>query len=202
MRAISSAASLTVHIALGAAVVLGSTKARQSTPAQAREVTIIIAPTTGPARQAGEWIAMPRVSGALNVPVIALPSTLLPSSVLHPTFSDQPGNAPARRGGSAAPVLWTGWWSEERPEVLTGPVPRYPEWLRQAGVQGSVLLEAEVDTTGRIQPGSVLVISTTHPDFVAPARQALLGTLFRPARVGGRAVRMRVRIPFEFTIRD
>jgi protein TonB len=85
--------------------------------------------------------------------------------------------------------------------VLTGPVPAYPDLLRQAGIQGHVVLEAIVDSSGRVLSESILVISATNQGFVAPARQALLATLFRPARIGGRAVRMRVRLPFEFTLR-
>jgi len=80
-------------------------------------------------------------------------------------------------------------------------MPAYPELLRQARVQGHVVLEATVDSTGRVLAESILVISASSPGFVAPARQALLSTVFRPARIGGRAVRMRVRLPFEFTLR-
>jgi len=64
-----------------------------------------------------------------------------------------------------------------------------------------VVLEARVDSTGRVQKGSVSVVFATHPGFVEPARAALLATLFRPARVNGRAVAMLVRLPFAFSIR-
>jgi protein TonB len=90
---------------------------------------------------------------------------------------------------------------EGGPEVLTGPLPVYPELLRQAGIQGRVVLEAIVDSGGRVVPGSIAVVSATNPAFVAPARQALLATLFRPALVGGRMVAVHVRIPYDFTIR-
>ncbi|OLC85930.1 MAG: hypothetical protein AUG85_00825 [Gemmatimonadetes bacterium 13_1_20CM_4_66_11] len=92
--------------------------------------------------------------------------------------------------------------SQDGPQVLTGPLPRYPELLRQAGIQGRVLLEAIVDTTGQVLRDSILVVSATQSEFVAAARQALLTTLFRPAFVAGRAVRTRVRIPYEFAIRS
>ena len=59
-----------------------------------------------------------------------------------------------------------------------------------------------IDTTGRILATSIQVVMATNPGFVAPARQALLATLFRPAMVGGRPVRILVRIPYEFTIRN
>ena len=38
---------------------------------------------------------------------------------------------------------------EERPEVLSGPQLQYPDLLRQAGVQGRVLVQAIIDTSGR-----------------------------------------------------
>jgi protein TonB len=91
---------------------------------------------------------------------------------------------------------------EQPAEILTSPLPLYPELLRQAGVQGKVVLEAVVDTTGRVLPLSISVVSATNTSFVAPARQALLTTLFRPAMAGGKPIRMRVRIPYDFTIRD
>ncbi|HEV8381826.1 MAG TPA: energy transducer TonB [Gemmatimonadales bacterium] len=104
--------------------------------------------------------------------------------------------------GNGQPDGWSAVLTEEHAEVLTGPLPVYPELLRQAGVQGKVILEAVVDTTGRVLAPSILVVAATHPGFVAPARQALGATLFRPASVGGRPVRIRVRIPYEFAIRN
>jgi protein TonB len=90
---------------------------------------------------------------------------------------------------------------DERPEILAGPLPVYPDLLRQAGIQGQVLLEALIDSTGRVLVASISVVSATNPGFVDPARQALIATLFRPARVNGRAVSMLVRVPFAFSIR-
>jgi len=130
-----------------------------------------------------------------------------------PNFTLQTGaRAPAPFPAGPAPFStatvsgsgpgWLAVGSENGPEVLTGPLPHYPEMLRQAGVQGRVILEAMVDTTGRVNRDSIDVVSATHPEFVAAARQALLATLFRPAVVSGRLVRVRVRIPYEFTIRN
>src|SRR5207249_4440573 len=81
---------------------------------------------------------------------------------------------------------------DEQPVLLAGPVPTYPDLLRQAGIQGRVVLAAVVDTLGRIEPRSFTVVSATHPGFVAPAQQALAASVFRPARMRGRAVRVRV----------
>jgi len=118
-----------------------------------------------------------------------------------------PSFSPAYSGavsspGTGQPGGSSGLLTEEHAEVLTGPLPVYPELLRQAGVQGRVVLEAVVDTTGRVLSPSISVVSATDPGFVAPARRALLATLFRPARIGARAVGMLVRIPYEFAIRN
>src|SRR5437016_602975 len=93
-------------------------------------------------------------------------------------------------------------WATLRPQVATGtePAPRYPEGLRRAGIKGRVVVEAVVDTLGRAEPSSVVIVATLHPGFVAPARDYVMRALFRPARVHGRAVRVLVRVPIDFAI--
>lgn len=89
---------------------------------------------------------------------------------------------------------------EERPERIGGPAPRYPEILRQAGIQGQVTVECVVDTTGRAEPASVRLVSTTNALFDARALEAVAASLFRPGRLGGRAVRVRVLVPLSFVL--
>lgn len=79
--------------------------------------------------------------------------------------------------------------------------PRYPDLLRQAGIDGRVLLRFTVDTTGRVDPSSVTIVSSTHDLFAGAARTALLAFRFRPAEVGGRHVRALAEMPFEFAIK-
>lgn len=203
MRPMSSIVSVTIHVALGAAVLLGTAQPGRSTPTPTRPVPIVF-PEPVPASQ--EWregLTLPRVPSDPDVPVIPLPTTLRQSGAPRapsPPFSSTsaPSSATATSGREA--TVW-GAPEEAGPEVLTGPQPVYPELLRQAGVQGQVVLQALVDTTGRVLAASISVISATRVGFVAPARQALLATLFRPARVAGRAVPVLVRVPFDFTIR-
>jgi protein TonB len=89
---------------------------------------------------------------------------------------------------------------EERPEVLSGPPPQYPDLLRQAGIQGRVIVQAIIDTTGRAEPPSVKVIQSPNPGFDQNAKTYVLKALFRPARVHGRAVRVLVNLPIDFKI--
>jgi protein TonB len=90
---------------------------------------------------------------------------------------------------------------EERPEVLSGPQPQYPDLLRQAGIQGRVIVQAIIDTSGRAEPPSVKVIQSPNPGFDQPAKNYVLRALFRPARVHGRAVRVLVNLPIDFRIK-
>jgi len=89
----------------------------------------------------------------------------------------------------------------ELPEILAAGTPRYPELLRLAGVAGRVLVEATIDTTGKSDPASLVVVASAHPAFNAPALAYVRGALFRPGRVDGRAIRVRVRVPVDFVLR-
>ncbi len=201
MRAFSSAASITVHVGLGAAVLFGTAKGGRSDPPRPIEHTIVFQPSRS--GDDGGGVSLP---GPITV---ALPDfgTISVSMRLPKTGATMPTFSPIYSGGATAPG--TGQpgslgdlLAEENAEILTGPLPVYPDLLRQAGIQGKVVLEAVVDTTGRVLAQSIAVVMVTNPGFVVPARQALLATLFRPAMVGGKPVGMRVRIPYEFAIRN
>jgi protein TonB len=204
MRDFSSVVSITGHVALGAAVLFGTAKTGRSDPARPHEVPIIFQPIEHQHQQ-GEGLVVvdPQPIVPPDFRSIPIPMTLPKTGALIPTFwpvysggvsSTNTGRPPSGGLGSLL--------AEEHAEVLTGPLPVYPDLLRQAGVQGRVVLEAVVDTTGRVLSQSIAVVSATNPGFVVPARRALLATLFRPAMVGAKAVPMLVRIPYEFAIRN
>ncbi len=87
---------------------------------------------------------------------------------------------------------------EEKPAVLSGPTLQFPELLRQAGIEGRVLVQAIVDTLGRVEPNSIKVLQSPNPGFDQSATNYVLKALFRPARVHGRAVRVLIQIPVAF----
>lgn len=202
MRAVSSVTSVTIHVAVGAVLLLGTTRAGKSNQPVSREVPIVLpeAPRNHAGHEPGLGILTPDIP-APPLPAIPLPSIMLqtgaPNRPAAPAFVSWSGNPESGQADAWRAVL-----GEAGPEVLSGPLPTYPELLRRAGVEGLVVLEAVVDSTGRVQPGSIAVVSATNPGFVEPARRALRATLFRPARVAGRAVAMLVRVPFAFAIRD
>jgi protein TonB len=78
--------------------------------------------------------------------------------------------------------------------------PRYPASLREAGVQGRVVVQFVVDTLGRAELGELQVVESSQTLFVDAVRAALARYRFSPGEVAGRAVRTRVQIPFDFTL--
>jgi len=199
-RTFSSAVSITGHVALGAAVLLGTARAGRSDPARPIASPIFFQPAAPVRGDGGLSVPGPVIIPPQDFRFLPSPATLPVTGITTPTFSPL-FSSPYSGSGSDPSTGWSAVVSEAQPEVLSGPLPVYPELLRQVGVQGEVLLEAVVDTTGRVLALSIVIIAATHPGFVAAARQALLATLFRPAMIGGRAVPTRVRIPYAFAIR-
>jgi protein TonB len=79
-------------------------------------------------------------------------------------------------------------------------VPRYPEALRSTGVEGNVVVQFVVDTTGRIDMASIKVLSSTHELFTNAVRDALGRFRFKAAESDGYHVRALAQMPFEFRI--
>jgi protein TonB len=91
----------------------------------------------------------------------------------------------------------------ERPAVMrVAPRPRYPEQLRAAGVTGRVVVRLVVDTSGRVEPASVVIRESSHDLFTHAVRAVIPSLRFTPAEAGGRRVRMLVELPFEFRLTD
>ena len=78
--------------------------------------------------------------------------------------------------------------------------PRYPAALRNAGVQGRIVVQFIVDTLGRAELGTLQVLDGGHPLFVESIRAALASYHFSAGEAGGHAVRTRVQITFDFTL--
>lgn len=89
---------------------------------------------------------------------------------------------------------------EQSPELLASPPPRYPEMLRMAHVEGIVIVQGVVDTLGHLERGTLKVISSPHPALSTSAVEGLANAVFRPGRVEGRAVRVLVQMPVQFSI--
>ncbi len=78
--------------------------------------------------------------------------------------------------------------------------PRYPDMLRSANVEGEVLAQFVVDTTGRAEMNTYKVLKSSHDLFTNSVKQALANMHFYPAEVGGRKVKQLVQMPFVFSL--
>ncbi|SRR5712691_554473 len=68
-------------------------------------------------------------------------------------------------------------------------------------VAGCVVLEGAVGPLGLVDPRSIVVVSATHRRLVPAARQTILAHL-RIIAVGWRPMPARVRVPFEFSVKE
>ena len=133
----------------------------------------------------------------------ALATALSALGVAAACVTPHPAAVPAE-SVSPARLLPPGVYREEdvteRPQRIGGPAPHYPDLLRQAGVEGRVLVEFVVDTAGHVEPGSIRIVSSTNQLFEQPTRDAILASTFQPGLVRGRAVRALLTQPVNFQV--
>ncbi len=84
------------------------------------------------------------------------------------------------------------------PNVKVQIPPDYPLTMKQSGAGGSVLVEFDVDTAGRVVRAEA--IRYTAREFVEPAVRAVRKWRFEPGRRNGQAVPFRMAVPIEFGI--
>jgi protein TonB len=115
------------------------------------------------------------------------------------------GTAKGVVGGVAPPIqsdqpYWD--FQVEKPaQWLSGTgEPSYPEMLKSAGIEGSVLATFVIDTMGRAEMNTFKVLRSPQELFTRAVRTALPRMRFLPAEVGNRKVKQVVQQEFTFTI--
>jgi TonB family protein len=89
----------------------------------------------------------------------------------------------------------------QKPAAMQGVADmNYPEMLRSAQVEGTVLASFVVDTTGRADMSTFKVLRSDHELFTNSVRNALPRVRYLPAEVGGRKVKQLVQQPFVFNL--
>ena len=78
--------------------------------------------------------------------------------------------------------------------------PAYPEVLRANNIEGHVVAQYVIDTTGYADVTSFRVMDASHPLFTSAVREALPGMHFRAAELSGKRVRQIVQQEFKFVI--
>jgi len=210
----SRVASLAVHAALiGAALHLTDGQAQPPTAHVYNDTTIFIpqdetrrpaAPPPGGDPVVSPGPPRPQLPVFVDVPAILppvgdpMPSFAWTGADTGSVFTrDTTAGAP---GGLGLMTPLDARLADEAPRLLDHPPLRYPEVMRQAGVEGRVVIEAVLDTTGRVERGSLRTIIGVHDLFDDAARDVVAASRYQPARHGGRAVRVRIQVPVAFTL--
>ena len=90
---------------------------------------------------------------------------------------------------------------EKQAQPMPGNIaPRYPDVLRQANVEGSVLAQFILNADGTPDMDSFKVVKSDDELFTDAVRGALPNMKFYPASVGGKAVRQLIQMPFQFNL--
>ncbi|MBX3173949.1 MAG: TonB family protein [Gemmatimonadaceae bacterium] len=215
--------SLSLHAALIATAVVATTvREAPRAPAIVRDPIVFIAnpqPATTP-RVAAPAAATPvetsPVDATPQLPDVNLPSVPAPSAV--PIGLPKPGpalttpgtliGAAQQPGGAVTGVPGSGTAAPYSADVVEvparlrpdHPLPRYPDMLRAARVEGFVRVRFVVGTNGRVEPESIEILESSHEAFVASVRRVLPQLRFTPGRVGGAAIRQLVELPFGFAL--
>ena len=89
---------------------------------------------------------------------------------------------------------------DEPPIRLSCPPLQYPPLLRDAGIEGSVTYEVVVGVDGHPEQDQLRLIESSNKAFERPARDVILGCVYRPGRMRGQPVRVLIRQPISFSI--
>jgi len=80
--------------------------------------------------------------------------------------------------------------------------PKYPDILKQAGVEGTVVVGFVVDTTGLADVNTIKIFKSSHALFTKSVIAAVPDMRFTPALVDGHKVRQLLMEPFVFAMAD
>jgi TonB family protein len=198
-------ASLAVHTVLILGSVYAVRSAVRSTAVVHADTTLVFLESPQlPPQQHPAQLDVPLKGFQVIVAPPLSPTAILPVD-LQQHFDPKDYSGTGLEGGAgngATPTdnqVYSAAGVEEVPALLSPP-PAYPELSRRAGIQGRVLLQAIVDTTGRLEPGSVKILKSPSAGFEVATRRWALAARFRPARLQGRAVRVLVNLPFDFSM--
>jgi protein TonB len=80
------------------------------------------------------------------------------------------------------------------------PNPRYPSMLESSRVEGSVLAQFVVDTSGRADMSTFKILQASNELFGSSLKSVLPSWRFYPAEAGGHKVKQIVQLPIKFAV--
>ncbi|MEM9158180.1 MAG: TonB family protein [Verrucomicrobiota bacterium] len=91
--------------------------------------------------------------------------------------------------------VYTKW--DAMPVIKSTVMPQLPEQFHDSAFKGMVSVDLVLDQRGRVVHASIK--KSTHVELERPSLEAAKTWLFEPAKVGGKAVKSKLRVPFKFT---
>ena len=137
---------------------------------------------------------------------LTLPSIDIPLPTAGGDFRRDPvgGSTSSETGSTASEGSYATFRAdqvEKQVSLISGSAsPRYPEMLRVAGVEGSVVVRFVVDDEGRVEERTVKFVRSDNSLFDEAVRAALGRMRFTPAEIAGKKVRQLVEMPFVFAL--
>ena len=89
---------------------------------------------------------------------------------------------------------------DETPQTAGACSPEFPPVMKSAGIPGRVVMQFVVNTDGKVDPGSLKIMNSTHKAFEDPAKEAILKCPFKPGRSRGQPVRVLVQQAISFKL--
>jgi len=117
----------------------------------------------------------------------------LADSIRFSRRSATPAGTPSPFGNPAAVGV-----VDEQPVLISHPPIRYAPEMQALRVGGTAIVEATLDTTGHAVPATVRVVQSPNPLFDAETKRVVLASVYRPARIHGRATSVTIRQPITF----
>jgi len=160
-----------------------------------------------PPEMPGSWITQPKrgiymPTRKVDAPDIVLPKIDVPTGI--PRSGEPQGSGPSTGNDGpehAAAMIDTDPREDafiafdKPPEAIAKPDPVYPEWARENGIEGRVVLHALVGTDGRVRR---VTVRRGIPGLSESAEEALYRWTFRPAMAGRQPVAVWIEVPFRF----
>ncbi|NOZ75077.1 MAG: energy transducer TonB [FCB group bacterium] len=88
---------------------------------------------------------------------------------------------------------------DDPPVALSKISPKYPEIAQEAGIEGTVIVQAFIDEKGRVKE-TIVLKGIPNTGLNEAAVEAVRATRFRPAKQRERPVGVWISIPIHFTI--
>lgn len=197
-----SAASLLLHVGMIVGTLLysahlDSLPPEDQGPVSAQFLYPLLRPMPRPVREVISFVGLGE-SQPVAAPVQQAPSAPLPPTEIPPpprqvavaeVHAPDPPKAFSELEVDSAAV---------RDPDSDGPV--YPVKLLALKLEGATVAQFVVDSTGKVDVTSLVILESTHPEFTQAVRDVLPRMKYQPAHLGKRAVAQLVEQRFGFRI--